>query len=70
MIVEIFKTNVKDENLAKLIVLHLQKIISDCLINFDLEDRDNILRVSGNREVSGLVVKVLTDYGIACTHLP
>lgn len=69
MAIEIFKTNVQDENLAKLLILHLQKIISDCLINFDLEDKDNILRVSGNREVSGLVIQLLTDYGVTCEHL-
>lgn len=69
MKVDIFKTNVQDKNLAKLLILNLQKIISDCLINFDLEDKDNILRVSGNRDVSGLVIQLLTEYGVVCKHL-
>ena len=66
MIVKIFKTNVRDRNLADLLVLYLQKIIPDFLINFDLEDRDKVLRISGNREVSGLVVQLLTTHGFDC----
>lgn len=69
MAVKIFKTNVTDKNLADLLILYLQKIIPDFLINFDLEDRDKILRVSGNREVSGLVIGVLAAQGIECEPL-
>lgn len=66
MIVKIFKTNVKDKSLADLLIVYLQKIIPDFLINFDLEDNDRILRISGNREVSGLVMKTLLENGIDC----
>lgn len=64
--VEVFKTNVRDKNIADLLVIYLQKIIPDFLINFDLEDRDRILRISGNREVSGLVIKTMAENGIDC----
>lgn len=69
MNVEIFKTNVTDQNLANLLIVYLQKNIPDCLINFDLEDRDNVLRVSGNREVSNIVIGVLTENGVDCKLL-
>ncbi|HET8809404.1 MAG TPA: hypothetical protein VFM65_03975 [Flavobacteriaceae bacterium] len=69
MNVEIFKTNVTDQNLANLLIVYLQKNIPDCLINFDLEDKDNVLRISGNREVSGLVISVLRENGIDCKLL-
>jgi hypothetical protein len=64
--IEIFKTNVGDKNLADLLVILLQKAIPDCFINFDLEDRDRVLRISGNREVSGLVIKTLRESGVDC----
>ena len=70
MIVKIFKTNVKDETLAELLIIYLQKIIPDCLINFDLEDSDRILRISGHREVSSLVINALSEKGIDCTLIP
>lgn len=70
MIVKIFKTNVKDESLAELLIIHLQKIIPDCLINFDLKDHNRILRISGHREVSSQVIDVLAEKGINCTLIP
>lgn len=44
-IVEIFKTNVNSEPSANEIVYGLNKLYPDCLINFDLEDCDKVLRV-------------------------
>lgn len=69
MVVEIFKTNVKDKSLADLTIVYLQKTIPDFLISFDLEDKDKVLRIKGNREVSSLVVGVLTENGIDCKLL-
>lgn len=66
---EIFKTNVADENLAKLLIIYLQKIIPDFFINFDLEDVDKVLKIRGNRNVTNLVVNLLKDQGIDCQPL-
>lgn len=69
MAVEIFKTNVQDEQHADLLIISLQQAIPDFLINFDLEDRDRILRISGNRDVSGMVISFLRREGVECKLL-
>lgn len=66
MPVKMFKTSVKNEELADLLILYLQKTIPDFLIHFDLTDEDHILRLNGNREVSGLVVQILKNQGVDC----
>lgn len=43
--VEVFKTNVKDQDLANLLIDQMKKSFVDYSANFDLEDCDNILRV-------------------------
>lgn len=53
-IVEIFKTNISDEQLAHKIVIELNQLYADCLINFDLEDCDNVLRVESHRQIDVL----------------
>lgn len=69
MTVKTFKTSVKDEKIAELLIIYLQKVIPDFIINFDLDNRDHTLSLSGNREVSGLVIQVLTTQGIDCRPL-
>ena len=43
--VEVFKTNVKDRDQAKMLIDQIQKTFTDFTANFDLEDCDKILRV-------------------------
>lgn len=51
IIVEIFKTNVKNQLLANKIVSELYQLYPDYRINFDLEDCDNILRIEGRNTI-------------------
>ncbi|XCF04796.1 hypothetical protein ABI125_08645 [Tamlana crocina] len=50
-IVEIFKTDVNSEPLANEIVCGLNKLYPDCLISFDLEDCDKVLRIESNNSI-------------------
>lgn len=51
-IVEIFKTNVNSQQLAKRIVSNLNQLYPDYLINFDLEDCDKILRIASTSYIN------------------
>ena len=48
-IVQIFKTDVQDQLVARHIILSLQQMFSHCRINFDLDDCDRILRVENQQ---------------------
>ncbi len=70
--VEVYQTNVKTPKQAKFLLQQLFKIFPEYIINFDLEDCDNILRVESN---SGTieVVKVaalLNEFGFSAEVLP
>ena len=63
--VEVFKTNVKDQELADKLIGQIHKTFSDYRANFDLQDCDNILRVkcmTGSIE-SILLIYLLKEYG-------
>jgi hypothetical protein len=71
-IVEVFKTNVKDPDLAELLVYHIQQTFPDYQASFDLEDCDKILRVETK---AGLVqarqlIDLLLDFGFQAEVLP
>lgn len=59
-----FKTNIKNQNSASKLVLHLQQIIADFVIQFECEQSDYIFILKGNREVSSLLEKALIRQGI------
>ena len=59
-IVEIFKTNVNNQQLANRIIADLIHLYPNYRINFDLEDCDNILRIEDNDFIDILGV---VDYG-------
>lgn len=69
--IEVFRTNVKQENEAKKVLDLLLMKFPDLVMNFDLEDCDRILRVCGcnfsNYEISeqlhliGYVCELLED---------
>jgi hypothetical protein len=48
-IVKVFKTDVKEEQVARLILFFLQQALSHCTINFDLDDCDKILRIESQQ---------------------
>ena len=63
--VEVFKTNVKDQDAADKIIDQIHKTFLDYKANFDLQDCDNILRVkcmAGSIE-STLLIYLLNEHG-------
>lgn len=63
--VEVFKTNVKDPDHAKMLVGLIHTTFVDYSANFDLEDCDKILRVTSSRgflEVSTLL-RIVKSFG-------
>jgi hypothetical protein len=63
--VEVFKTNVKDQRQAFSMVLQLIEKFSSYHANFDLEDCDRILRIECKTETinSSAVISVLKQSG-------
>ncbi|AOC95471.1 MULTISPECIES: hypothetical protein [Flavobacterium] len=66
MHIEAYKTNVKSKKDASLLVAHLQFIISDCIINFDRQGRENILKIKTNRDIKEMVYGVFNKQGFHC----
>lgn len=66
MHIEAYKTNVKTKKDASLLVAHLQFIISDCIINFDRQGRENILKIETNRDIKEMVYGVFNKQGFHC----
>ncbi len=70
-IVQVFKTDVRDQKAANHIILFLGGIFSHCRINFDLEDCDRVLRIENHRgsleeaEIQWIIAK----YGYHCEPL-
>jgi hypothetical protein len=64
--VEVFVTNVKRVATAKEIVALLLENFPDSKINFDLEDRDKVLRVEGENFQPGKVMMLVNETGFHC----
>jgi hypothetical protein len=67
--VEVFKTDVQKKTQSKMLLCVLSKAFPSCKINFDLSDRDKVLRVEGdNMEVLRIMILV-KENGFACEIL-
>lgn len=69
MDIEVYKTDVKTKKEAKYIVALLQFVISDCIMNFDIEDCNHILRIETNRDIKEMVYRVFNKNGFYCQKL-
>jgi hypothetical protein len=69
MHIESYKTDVTNTEDASFIVVLLQFIISDCKMNFDLEDRNKVLRIETNRDIKEMVYGVFNKQGFYCQKL-
>ena len=69
MNIEAYKTDVKTKEEAKFIVALLQFVISDCIMNFDLDNSDHILRIETNRDIKEMVYGVFNKQGFYCQKL-
>lgn len=65
MHVEVFRTNVDDQDIAGAIVDMIHKTFDGYQANFDLDDCDRILRVQGIAETidAVMIINLLQDYG-------
>ena len=70
--IEVFKTNVKDEAQSRVLINLLHKTFSGFKANFDLEDCDKILRVCGmtNPLQAFQIINLLKDFGVQAEVLP
>ena len=70
--VEVFKTNVKDNDHAGMLIDQIHKNFVEYKANFDLEDCDRILRVRCTTGLvqSFLLINLLKDFGFIAEVLP
>jgi hypothetical protein len=70
-IVQVFKTDVQDQLVARHILLFLQQTLSHCRINFDLDDCDKILRIESQQEsvAETRIQLLIASYGHHCEPL-
>lgn len=65
----VFKTDVTNDSDATTILQQLQAIFPSAVINFDLEDCDNILRIE-DQQLSLPQIRTITEsLGVACEEL-
>jgi hypothetical protein len=67
--VEVFKTNVQQLELAAQLASALSEQFPFFKINFDLEDCDKILRIEGGQVCAETVIKLLSSQGFECEVL-
>lgn len=61
--IEIFKTNVTDNQSALHIVNQIQNKIEGAKVNFDLDDCDNILRVEHSSIDVKMISQIISEIG-------
>lgn len=67
--VEVFKTDVYEEEKSLAIVETLLQYFPDNKINFDLQDCDKILRIEGENVLSERIKELLNEAGYRCEVL-
>ena len=61
--VEVFKTNVEQQEQSQMLIHQIMSHIPDGNINFDLEDCDKILRVEAESISVKSILKLLKQHG-------
>jgi hypothetical protein len=68
--VEVFKTDVCDNKISKMIVSAIRNKFTTYKVNFDLEDCDHILRVETSRLVNPFeIIDIVADHGFTAEIL-
>jgi len=67
--IEVFKTDVQDAEIAMALVQKLHRHFPGCRINFDLNDSDNILMVEGKTICIETIIDFLNSNGFQCEIL-
>jgi len=63
--IEIFKTNVRAQSHAEMLISQIHKVFNNYEVDFDLDDRNNILRIKSTAEAvqSSHLISLLRDFG-------
>lgn len=67
--VEVFRTNINDNEAANSLITELQAIFPLSAITFDLEDCDRVLRLKGDGLNTDRITHVLGQRGFVCETL-
>ncbi len=67
--IEVFKTNVQKKAQSKMLLCILSETFPSAEINFDLSDRDKVLRVEGDNIEVAPIKMLLQDHGFSCEVL-
>jgi hypothetical protein len=67
--IAVFKTGVQNQNDANYLIKIMENQYPGWEINFDLEDCDNILRIKGQKIISGDIIEKLREEGFMCIEL-
>ena len=65
----VFKTSVKTKMQVKKLKPHFDKILSNEKWNFDLEDRDKILRIDSEENIRLVIIDLLNIHNHTCEEL-
>lgn len=68
--VEVFKTNVEKPEQTQWLINKMIHYFPNGKINFDLEDRDRILRVESDCISNEIIIKLLVENGFKAEVLP
>jgi hypothetical protein len=69
MQIEVFRTNVKTKKNADMVIHHIKGTLPAGKINFDLADRDKILRIEAKEIPVQPIQNLLVDLGFTCIPL-
>ncbi|MFD0795205.1 hypothetical protein ACFQZX_16400 [Mucilaginibacter litoreus] len=69
MMIEVFKTNVREPKVSRKLIDELTAAFPASKINFDLDDCDKVLRVEGNDFCPNRIIEVLKLNGHNCEIL-
>ena len=67
--IEVYKTNVQKKTESKLLLSVLSEAFPSFKINFDLSDRDKVLRVEGDYIEVLSIIRILKQHGFRCDIL-
>lgn len=67
--ISIFKTSIIDPAQIPFLKNILDKIVGQCLWNFDLEDKDNILRIKAHPWINSFLIQEINKLGFECVEL-
>lgn len=70
--VEVFKTNIQNWEQARAVLARIHKHFSGYRVNFDLEDRDKILRVESYSDLVNAepIIDIVNSFGFEAEVLP